>query len=92
MEVDRNDGMLKIRSTLTSISKVGPMTLVSFDVDVITGDGRKVLDLKTQFGFFPPSSLVRQAAFRRSRISRKPSIFVLQQRKSTCRSPRLTAV
>ncbi|WP_394705858.1 beta-ketoacyl synthase N-terminal-like domain-containing protein [uncultured Hyphomonas sp.] len=61
MEVGRNDGMLKIRSTLTSISKVGPMTLVSFDVEVTTGDGRKVLDLKTQFGFFPPSSLVRQA-------------------------------
>jgi acyl transferase domain-containing protein/3-hydroxymyristoyl/3-hydroxydecanoyl-(acyl carrier protein) dehydratase len=61
MEVGRNDGMLKIRSTLTSISKVGPMTLVSFDVDVTTGDGRQVLDLKTQFGFFPPSSLVRQA-------------------------------
>nr|WP_273184821.1 beta-ketoacyl synthase N-terminal-like domain-containing protein [Hyphomonas adhaerens] len=61
MEVGRNDGMLKVRSTLTSISKVGPMTLVSFDVEVVTGDGRKVLDLKTQFGFFPPSSLVRQA-------------------------------
>jgi 3-hydroxymyristoyl/3-hydroxydecanoyl-(acyl carrier protein) dehydratase/malonyl CoA-acyl carrier protein transacylase len=61
MEVGRNDGMLKIRTTLTNIAKVGPMTLVSFDVDVVTGDGRKVLDLKTQFGFFPPASLVRQA-------------------------------
>ena len=60
-EVGRNDGMLHIRSTLTSISKVGPMTLVSFDVVVATGDGRPVLDLKTQFGFFPPSALVRQA-------------------------------
>ncbi|WP_175354392.1 MULTISPECIES: beta-ketoacyl synthase N-terminal-like domain-containing protein [unclassified Hyphomonas] len=61
MEVGRNDGILKIRSTLTNIAKVGPMTLVSFDVEVVTGDGRQVLDLKTQFGFFPPSSLVRQA-------------------------------
>ena len=60
-EIDRNDGMLKVRSTLTSVSKVGPMTLVSFDVDVTTGDGRRILDLKTQFGFFPPASLVRQA-------------------------------
>ncbi|WP_375209222.1 beta-ketoacyl synthase N-terminal-like domain-containing protein [Hyphomonas jannaschiana] len=61
MELGRHDGMLKVRSTLTNIAKVGPMTLVSFDVDVVTGDGRKVLDLKTQFGFFPPASLVRQA-------------------------------
>jgi acyl transferase domain-containing protein/3-hydroxymyristoyl/3-hydroxydecanoyl-(acyl carrier protein) dehydratase len=61
MEVGRNDDMLKVRSTLTNIAKVGPMTLVSFDVEVITGDGRQVLDLKTQFGFFPPASLVRQA-------------------------------
>jgi 3-hydroxymyristoyl/3-hydroxydecanoyl-(acyl carrier protein) dehydratase len=37
------------------------MTLVSFDVDVVRKDGRRILDLKTQFGFFPPSSLVRQA-------------------------------
>lgn len=61
MEVGRHDDMLKVSSTLTNIAKVGPMTLVSFDVDVVTGDGRKVLDLKTQFGFFPPASLVRQA-------------------------------
>ena len=61
MEVGQNEGMLKVRSTLTNIAKVGPMTLVSFDVDVTTGDGRQVLDLKTQFGFFPPASLVRQA-------------------------------
>lgn len=60
-EVSREDGMLTTRSTLTSISKVGPMTLVSFDVDVVRKDDRRILDLKTQFGFFPPSSLVRQA-------------------------------
>jgi len=60
-EVVRNDGMLHIRSTLTNIAKVGPMTLVSFDVFVDAKDGRRILDLKTQFGFFPPSALVRQA-------------------------------
>ncbi|MEZ6011040.1 MAG: beta-ketoacyl synthase N-terminal-like domain-containing protein [Hyphomonas sp.] len=60
-EIARADKMLHVRSTLTNIAKVGPMTLVSFDVDVKTGDGRPVLDLKTQFGFFPPSALVRQA-------------------------------
>ena len=60
-EVFRGDGMLRIRSILTNIAKVGSMTLVSFDVDVKTADGQPVLDLKTQFGFFPPSALVRQA-------------------------------
>ena len=60
-EVCRNDRMLHIGSKLTNISKVGPMTLVSFDVDVTSADQRRILDLKTQFGFFPASALTRQA-------------------------------
>jgi hypothetical protein len=64
MEIGRNDDMLKVRSTLTNIAKVGPMTLVSFDVEVVTGDGRQVLDLKTQFGFFPPLLWCGRQAFR----------------------------
>ncbi|MEZ5954513.1 MAG: beta-ketoacyl synthase N-terminal-like domain-containing protein [Hyphomonas sp.] len=60
-EVLRSDQRLDIRSELTNISKAGPMTLVSFDVQVDSAARKRVLDLKTQFGFFPASALVRQA-------------------------------
>ncbi|MCA8901654.1 MAG: hypothetical protein KDA53_10425 [Hyphomonas sp.] len=60
-EVIRTDRRLNIRSKLTNLSKAGPMTLVSFDVIVETAAGDRVLDLKTQFGFFPAAALARQA-------------------------------
>ncbi len=60
-EVLRDAGTLTIETTLSSFSRVGPMTIVSFELQVRFGDGRPVLDLKTQFGFFPAAALVRQA-------------------------------
>ncbi|KCZ50503.1 hypothetical protein HY29_06995 [Hyphomonas beringensis] len=60
-EVFPKDEMLVIESRLSSFSRVGPMTIVSFDVAVSCKSDEKVLDLKTQFGFFPSGALARQA-------------------------------
>jgi len=64
-EVLRSDRRLDTRSTLTNVAKAGPMTLVSFDVTVDTAAGARVLDLETQFGFFPAAALARQAGLAR---------------------------
>lgn len=61
MQVGPHDGMITVDTTLSSFSKVGPMTIVAFDVQATLGDARPVMSLKTQFGFFPAAALVRQA-------------------------------
>ena len=61
MEVGPHDGMITVDTTLSSFSKVGPMTIVAFDLKATLSDGRPVMNLKTQFGFFPAAALVRQA-------------------------------
>lgn len=74
-EVFPADETLVIKSSLSSFSRVGPMTIVSFDVVVSCKSGEKVLDLKTQFGFFPSGALARQAG-----LSDKPhfsSVYAL---------------
>ncbi|MEM1106945.1 MAG: beta-ketoacyl synthase N-terminal-like domain-containing protein [Pseudomonadota bacterium] len=48
-------------ATLTSFSRVGPMTIVNFSVEVRDRSGEGVFDLSTQFGFFPAAALARQA-------------------------------
>jgi acyl transferase domain-containing protein/3-hydroxymyristoyl/3-hydroxydecanoyl-(acyl carrier protein) dehydratase len=55
------DGTICVRTTLTSFSKVGPMTLVAFNVSARLKTGEPVMDLETKFGFFPAAALVRQA-------------------------------
>ncbi|MCB9971487.1 MAG: beta-ketoacyl synthase N-terminal-like domain-containing protein [Hyphomonas sp.] len=65
-EVLRTDQRLDTRSTLTNVAKAGPMTLVTFDVTVDTAAGARVLDLETQFGFFPAAALARQAGLARN--------------------------
>ena len=55
-----NDGTLCTRTELTSISKVGPITLVSFKVDCTDSDGQPVYTLTTGFGFFPGEALAEQ--------------------------------
>jgi 3-hydroxymyristoyl/3-hydroxydecanoyl-(acyl carrier protein) dehydratase len=37
------------------------MTIVAFELKATLADGRAVMNLKTQFGFFPAAALVRQA-------------------------------
>lgn len=55
------DGTICVQTTLTSFSKVGPMTIVAFDVSARLKTGEPVMDLNTRFGFFPSAALVRQA-------------------------------
>ena len=54
------DGTVRVRSTLTTLSKAGGMTLVSFVVQC-TVRGEPVYDLTTTFGFFPGAALEGQA-------------------------------
>ena len=61
MQVGPDDGMITVDTTLSSFSKVGPMTIVAFELKATLADGRPVMNLKTQFGFFPAAALVRQA-------------------------------
>lgn len=55
------DGTLSVETTLTSFSKVGPMTIVAFAVKARLATGEPVMELETRFGFFPAAALVRQA-------------------------------
>ncbi len=56
-----SDGTICVETTLTSFSKVGPMTLVAFKVVARLASGEPVMELETKFGFFPAAALVRQA-------------------------------
>lgn len=55
------DGTICVRTTLSNFSKVGPMTIVAFDVVAQLKSGEPVMELATRFGFFPAAALVRQA-------------------------------
>ncbi len=55
------DGTIRVETALTSFSKVGPMTIVAFDLTAALASGEPVMNLSTRFGFFPASALVRQA-------------------------------
>ena len=55
------DGTIVVDTTLSSFSKVGPMTIVAFDVIARLATGEPVMELATRFGFFPAAALVRQA-------------------------------
>ena len=55
------DGTICVDTTLSSFSKVGPMTIVAFDLKGRLKTGEPVIDLSTRFGFFPAQALVRQA-------------------------------
>jgi len=60
-EVHRDTGRLLVSSKLTTFSRVGPMTIVNFEVQVRDMADVAVFDLETQFGFFPAAALARQA-------------------------------
>ncbi|MFN7056868.1 beta-ketoacyl synthase N-terminal-like domain-containing protein [Hyphomonas sp.] len=55
------DGTICVETTLTAYSKVGPMTIVTFELDARLKSGAPVMRLMTRFGFFPAAALVRQA-------------------------------
>ncbi|MEM6651331.1 MAG: beta-ketoacyl synthase N-terminal-like domain-containing protein [Pseudomonadota bacterium] len=60
-EVQRDARRLTVSSTLTAFSRVGPLTIVTFNVQVSGEADQAVFDLSTQFGFFPAAALDRQA-------------------------------
>jgi 3-hydroxymyristoyl/3-hydroxydecanoyl-(acyl carrier protein) dehydratase/1-acyl-sn-glycerol-3-phosphate acyltransferase len=57
--VRADDGCLRVRSRLKSISRAGGMTLVGFDVVCTVGD-EVIYELGTTFGFFPKAALEGQ--------------------------------
>lgn len=59
--ISPQDGIIQVRTKLSSFSKVGPMTIVAFDVAARLQTGEPVMDLTTRFGFFPAAALVRQS-------------------------------
>jgi acyl transferase domain-containing protein/3-hydroxymyristoyl/3-hydroxydecanoyl-(acyl carrier protein) dehydratase/1-acyl-sn-glycerol-3-phosphate acyltransferase len=61
--VGPDDGAIRVRSTLTRLSRAGGITLVSFDV-VCSAGGDTIYELTTTFGFFPTAALAQQAGLR----------------------------
>jgi len=59
-EILPGDGPLRVTTTLTRWSKVGPMTIVFFDVSCSCA-GEPVMAFTTSFGFFPAAALSSQA-------------------------------
>ena len=59
-EVFPEDGILHTHVTNSSLSRLGSMTIVAFDV-VCTVRERRVFEMTTSFGFFPKEALAGQA-------------------------------
>jgi len=59
-EIRPGDGPLRVTTVLTRWSKVGPMTIVFFDVSC-TCANEQVMAFTTSFGFFPAEALASQA-------------------------------
>jgi acyl transferase domain-containing protein/3-hydroxymyristoyl/3-hydroxydecanoyl-(acyl carrier protein) dehydratase len=53
----REGGTLRTRAKLTSISRVGQMSILGFEVRSMLADGALVLTMTTVFGFFPARAL-----------------------------------
>ncbi len=60
-EVTPEAGTITVETTLTAFSRVGPMTIVTFALTARLGDDTLVMELETQFGFFPAAALASQA-------------------------------
>jgi len=59
-EVSPADGLLRTHVRNTSLSRLGTMTIVGFEVESFVGD-ELVFDMTTTFGFFPKAALASQA-------------------------------
>ncbi|WP_300381377.1 beta-ketoacyl synthase N-terminal-like domain-containing protein [Henriciella sp.] len=64
------DGTIRTRTTLTRASRVGPMTIVFFELEATLADGTPVVTLETSFGFFTKASLAAQAGLKASDAAR----------------------
>ena len=63
-QVRPDDGTVRTRTTLTRCSRVGPMTIVFFELEATLADGTPVVTLETSFGFFTKASLASQAGLK----------------------------
>ncbi|MFN3910409.1 beta-ketoacyl synthase N-terminal-like domain-containing protein [Hyphomonas sp.] len=88
-EIVPQDGTICVETTLTSFSKVGPMTIVAFDVSARLKTGEPVMDLTTRFGFFPAAALVRQAGLPISETDRGYLALPKSSHDLSPRDPRL---
>ena len=59
-EVFPEDGLLRTHVRNTSLSRLGAMTIVGFEVECFVGDAL-VFDMTTTFGFFPAAGLANPA-------------------------------
>lgn len=85
------DGTICVDTTLSSFSKVGPMTIVAFDLKGRLKSGEPVIDLATRFGFFPAQALVRQAGLGASQLDKSYLELPGELRDLTPRDPRLAS-
>jgi 3-hydroxymyristoyl/3-hydroxydecanoyl-(acyl carrier protein) dehydratase len=85
------DGTICIDTTLSSFSKVGPMTIVAFDLKGRLNSGEPVIDLSTRFGFFPAQALIRQAGLGASQADKSYLDLPGSAQDLTPRDPRLAA-
>ena len=69
-QVRPDDGTICTRTTLTRCSRVGPMTIVFFELEATLADGTPVITLETSFGFFTKASLAAQAGLKASEAAR----------------------
>ncbi|MEM5518366.1 beta-ketoacyl synthase N-terminal-like domain-containing protein [Henriciella sp. AS95] len=63
-QIRPDDGLIRTRTTLTRCSRVGPMTIVFFQLDATLADGSPVVSLETSFGFFTKAALASQAGLK----------------------------
>jgi 3-hydroxymyristoyl/3-hydroxydecanoyl-(acyl carrier protein) dehydratase/1-acyl-sn-glycerol-3-phosphate acyltransferase len=88
-EVFPGAGVLRTQVTNTSLSRLGTMTIVGFDVACFVGEQR-VFSMNTTFGFFPKAALASQAGLpasdERRLLLAEPSDF---RRELGPRPPRL---
>ncbi|WP_084419926.1 beta-ketoacyl synthase N-terminal-like domain-containing protein [Henriciella litoralis] len=63
-QVRPGDGLIRTTTTLTRCSRVGPMTIVFFELEATLADGTPVVSLQTSFGFFTKAALASQAGLK----------------------------
>lgn len=85
------DGTICVDTTLSSFSKVGPMTIVAFDLKARLKSGEPVMDLSTRFGFFPAQALVRQAGLGAGQVDKSYLELSGSAQDLTPRDPRLAS-
>ncbi len=78
MEIRPGDGPICVTSRMKSFSRIGPMTIVSFELSATLPDGRPVISLNTSFGFFPPDALASQSGLKTSEAERAQIAYPAQ--------------